>query len=156
MSSEEEPWYSEGLHFTCTSCGKCCRGPESGFVYMNDVESERLAQALDLDLPTFAKRYLRTVDGRVSLTEKASNNDCILWETHAGCQVYPDRPIQCSQFPFWPELLASREAWEKATGDCPGMSEPEARLYSQVEIEAILAGGGTQAGSKPCPLKLAE
>lgn len=27
----EKPWYSDGLNFKCTGCGKCCRWPGQVF-----------------------------------------------------------------------------------------------------------------------------
>ena len=38
----EGPWWSGGLTFTCTSCGDCCRGPEPGFVEVD--ERQRAAE----------------------------------------------------------------------------------------------------------------
>ena len=28
------------------------------------------------------------------------------------CSIYDVRPVQCSTYPFWPSLLASKEDWE--------------------------------------------
>ena len=38
-----EPWFKDGLRFTCTRCGKCCTGPP-GFVWVNDEEVAAIAE----------------------------------------------------------------------------------------------------------------
>jgi hypothetical protein len=43
----KEPWYADGLSFTCTCCGNCCTGGP-GFVWMDDQEIDRLAEHLRL------------------------------------------------------------------------------------------------------------
>ena len=55
-----------------------------------------------------------------------------------GCTVYQSRPLQCRTFPFWPEHVASPEAWERLAGSCPGVNR--GRLYAAAEIAAALAG----------------
>ena len=40
----EQPWYAEGLKFTCTQCGNCCTGGP-GFVWISREEIRRLAVA---------------------------------------------------------------------------------------------------------------
>jgi len=39
------------------------------------------------------------------------------------CLVYPVRPRQCRTWPFWPEVLRSRDAWDRATEKCPGIGK---------------------------------
>ncbi|HBP17453.1 MAG TPA: hypothetical protein DEA08_06640, partial [Planctomycetes bacterium] len=100
-----------------------------------------LAAALELDLDTFGARYLRmTPDGSYSLTERPDNLDCVFWVEEVGCQVYEARPTQCRTYPFWPEVVESREAWEVEAESCPGISE-EGERYTKARIERIVAGG---------------
>ena len=40
-----EPWYADGLNFTCTQCGNCCTGGP-GFVWISREEIVRLAAHL--------------------------------------------------------------------------------------------------------------
>jgi uncharacterized protein len=40
-----EPWFKDGLHFTCTQCGKCCGG-KPGYVWVNDEEIAAIAAFL--------------------------------------------------------------------------------------------------------------
>ena len=37
-----QPWYADGLSFTCTQCGNCCTGGP-GYVWISDMEIDRLA-----------------------------------------------------------------------------------------------------------------
>ncbi|MEZ6186493.1 MAG: YkgJ family cysteine cluster protein [Planctomycetota bacterium] len=139
MTAPGEPWYAEGLRFTCTQCGNCCRGPDPGYVEVGAEEVEALAEFLELDVEEFGRRYVRrTSDGRVSLTEKP-NLDCIFWSDDQGCEVYPARPVQCRTFPFWPEVLESPETWDEYAAECPGMQG--GRRYPLSQIRQIMHGG---------------
>ena len=136
-----KPWYASGLHFTCTGCGQCCTGPESGYVFVDEDEILAMAAALELDVDTFGARYLRmTPDGAYSLTERPDNLDCVFWVEEVGCQVYEARPTQCRTYPFWPEVVESREAWEEEAESCPGIEEGGER-YTRARIERIVSGG---------------
>ena len=141
MAPDEQadaPWYREGLRFACQRCGRCCRGPTPGHVWVTPAEVERLSRRLGLPIDAFGRRWLRLVDGRLSLIEKA-NGDCAFYEDGRGCTVYEDRPRQCRTFPFWPATLASAEAW-RATSWCRGIGE--GRSYERAEIDALARGEG--------------
>jgi Fe-S-cluster containining protein len=140
-----EPWYAAGLRFTCTGCGNCCRGPESGYVYVDEEEIEAMAEALEVTVEVFGRRYLRRLsDGRISLTENKGDKDCVLWREGVGCEVYEQRPTQCRSYPFWPELLESQISWEAESEECPGVGK--GRRYTRKQIDTIMEGGGTRKG----------
>lgn len=141
MSPIADAWFKDGLCFSCTQCGDCCR--IEGHVWVDGSEIEALACFLGLDLDTFGRRYLRRVDNRLSLLERA-NHDCVFWED--GCSVYPVRPRQCRTFPFWSEHLASPESWRATRVACEGIDE--GRRYTAAEIDALRRGqGSTRAES---------
>ncbi len=127
-------WYSDGLQFTCTQCGRCCTG-EPGYVWVTKAEVAALAAHLKMDLHAFGRRYLRRIGRRYSLVEK-SNNDCVFYD--GGCTVYSVRPKQCRTYPFWPENLRSRTAWEEVAQECPGAGAGQ--LYPVEEIRRIVRG----------------
>ena len=127
------PWYAAGLRFSCARCGACCTG-EPGYVWVDDLEAEALARALGLGRAEFLRRHTRRALGRTSLRE-AADGRCALFVPGEGCAAYAQRPRQCRTWPFWPRLLASREAWERAAADCPGMGAGE--LHDLAAIERI-------------------
>ncbi len=148
LKAAQAPWYAEGLRFTCTACGECCRGPDPGYVEVDEDMIARLAGHVGLSPDAFSRKYVRWVSnlGVYSLIEKR-NGDCIFWSDEQGCTVYEARPTQCRTFPFWPEVIATPEAWDEYATDCPGMTRGAAgtgKMYSRAEIEALAAGhGGT-------------
>lgn len=140
-----EPWYSEGLRFSCTMCGNCCTGPP-GAVWFDEGEGERMAEALGMDYDAFLKRYARRINGKRSLKESRTRHghDCILLdrETSPGkalCRVYTARPTQCRTWPFWEENLESREDWDrvKASTPCPGMDSGDDGAF--IPVAKVLA-----------------
>ena len=133
----KEPFYAEGLNFSCVRCSACCRY-ESGYVFLSKKDLALLAAEQKMALDEFIQVYCRWIafGGGVeylSLKEK-SGYDCIFWQD--GCAVYAGRPRQCRDYPFWDSIMVSLEAWERAGLDCPGMGKGE--LHSMDRIEAIL------------------
>jgi uncharacterized protein len=131
----EAPWYGDGLKFRCTACGACCTG-EPGYVFVTSRDVARLAKHKGTTPEAFAKLYVRRVGSRLSLKERA-NGDCSMLEG-GKCSVYAVKPTACSTFPFWPEILESREAWDETAERCPGMNRGDD--YAPAEIATLRAG----------------
>ena len=97
-----------------------------------------MANGLAMDRQKFIETYCRLVDigqmKMVSLLEK-DNYDCIFL-TDKGCMVYPYRPVQCSTYPFWANVLENRETWEEEGRHCPGINK--GAIHSRKEIEKCL------------------
>ena len=135
--TDREPFCEAGLRFSCTRCSSCCR-KESGFVYLSENDLSRLSKELQMDYTAFIKTWCRWVSfeagrERLSLREK-SNFDCIFWND--GCTVYHARPLQCRAFPFWDHVVCSRDAWEAAGVQCPGINNGD--LHGRDEIAGFL------------------
>lgn len=128
----EDVWYKEGLRFQCTGCGGCCTGAP-GYVWLTEEDILAIAEFLDLPLQEFADRFLRSVNGKISLREISPSNDCVFLEDKKRCSIYAARPKQCRTFPFWPNNLKSKSDWEKAALACEGISL-NAPLISLEEI----------------------
>ncbi|MDO9509006.1 MAG: YkgJ family cysteine cluster protein [Thermovirgaceae bacterium] len=132
---EYEPWWSNGLLFSCLGCGRCCRG-EPGAIWVNEVNIEAASALIELDPADFRKIFVTGRWERPSLREKP-NGDCVMYEREsARCKIYVVRPAQCSLFPFWPSILKSPGKWERASAVCPGIGD--GRLYTAEEIAALL------------------
>ena len=141
MTTRQPPWYADGLRFECTRCGACCRG--EGYVWVSEERMGEIAEFLGISLEAFSRRYLRLVEGRLSLVEK-EHADCVFWEADRGCVIYPVRPVQCRTFPFWPEHLESPEAWRRLAAEVPGIGR--GRRHTVAEIRRR-ARRGKRAGS---------
>jgi hypothetical protein len=133
----ENPFWKDGLRFTCTSCGHCCRH-EPGYVFLTHDDLSSLASFKRTTKKLFVKEFCRTVDlgiaVRLSLVE-TPENDCVFWS--GGCSVYEARPLQCRTYPFWSALLGSRDEWDREALECPGMDNGE--LHSAEEIAELIA-----------------
>jgi Fe-S-cluster containining protein len=112
-------WYAAGLHFECMLCGRC-------------------ADFLKIEHKQLWQKYLRRVGFRTTIIEQPATKDCIFLreiDGQKGCVIYPVRPSQCREQPFWPENLADADAWNRAAQRCSGINR--GRLYSFEEIEKI-------------------
>jgi hypothetical protein len=132
---ESKPWYENGLRFSCTQCGECCRN-HGGYTYVNltEVELREIPEFLGLTRAEFLRRYCTKRPGfhpSLRMDEPA----CPFLGADNRCQIYPVRPKQCRTWPFWKENLA-RETWEGPVKEvCPGIGE--GALHSRAEIERI-------------------
>jgi uncharacterized protein len=134
----EQPWYQEGLRFTCTACGNCCTGGP-GFVWVNKQERLALAEALGFESEeAFHRRYVRQIGVRFSLKERA-NFDCVLFDGETRkCTVYAARPRQCRSWPFWHSNLASPADWQHTCRVCPGAGQGRCHPLERIETQRQL------------------
>jgi uncharacterized protein len=130
----DEVWYRDGLRFTCTRCGNCCRGP--GYVWVDEDEMTVLARHLEMDIAEFEAVYTRKVGRGRSLRDQG-NDDCIFFAEGQGCLVYEARPRQCRTWPFWEQNVDSPHDWKQTQKRCPGSGRGE--LFSVEEITRRLA-----------------
>lgn len=149
------PWYADGLDFTCTQCGNCCGGAP-GYVWIDREDIVRIANYLNITPEEMVDRHCRKINGRWSLNEgpgPGSQYDCtflreekVIKRTGNGsesiqlgrryCSVYPVRPLQCRTWPFWRENLTSRRVWDHSAKRCHGMNHGK-RHFTQDQINAI-------------------
>ena len=141
-AEEGREWFAEGLRFQCTQCGNCCTGPP-GWVHFDEPEGRRMADGLGLTEPEFYGQYAHKVGGRWSLKERrtAHGYDCVFLDrtTRPGkalCGIYETRPGQCRTWPFWPENLVTKSAWDAARRrtPCPGMDQGRLVTAQQIRI----------------------
>ena len=121
------PWFRDGIRFECTACGNCCRNHGDGYDYVYSTMRERRAIAAHLQLPQaeFERSYCEDVDGLLSFKSQTlaegGGKACIFLAGNR-CSIYAHRPTQCRTFPFWPEVLADREVWQRDVESvCPGV-----------------------------------
>ncbi len=134
-NANSEPWYKEGLNFTCTGCGNCCTG-DPGAVWVDDGEIEQIAEYLGKSVGEVRLLHTRPWRNRVTLTEFA-NGDCTFFDGKTRrCTIYAVRPRQCRSWPFWNSNLESERDWAETQKECPGAGNGE--FVSLEEIEQHL------------------
>jgi hypothetical protein len=131
----KQPWYADGLRFTCHQCGNCCRNlnERQEFVYLTVADYVRIDNKLRfVDVEDFVEI---DDDGDIRLKRKR-NGDCIFLGGNT-CTLHDAeaKPKQCRQFPFNPENITSDPlSWKKHKLYCKGIDDPNGRLYSMQEI----------------------
>ena len=113
------------MRFQCQpGCILCCE--QKGYVYFNREDIARLARHLGITRTEFQRRYLC---GRAPLLRfrKPRLKQCPFLVA-GGCSVHAVKPLQCSAFPFWPELLARGNQRREAASYCPGMGKARSSI----------------------------
>jgi uncharacterized protein len=131
-------WYREGIKFKCQACGRCCLG-FPGYVWLTSEDIKKISKHVKMTEKNFLEKYARNIYGLISLKEmKAPTYECIFFENNK-CKIYPVRPVQCRNYPFWPQLLTSKETWEKNVKSvCPGTHATDSISYSKEAIHILL------------------
>lgn len=142
-------WYVGGLHFECGQCGNCCSGPHEGYIWVTRPEIKFIADFLKETTEQLRQKYLQRVGLRTTVVEDPATKDCIflnhgsgfpqsggphrLRTGQKGCMIYPVRPNQCRNWPFWPSNLASQNAWNTAAQKCSGINRGNLHSFEKIE-----------------------
>lgn len=107
----------------CEECGgKCCTG-ESGYIFASVSELEKMAEFLGMEFNQFTQTYVKKVGYKFSLIEKSYQNGfaCVFFDEECkNCGIYPVRPRQCRDFPFW-EIFKEEGQIEFLLKECKGV-----------------------------------
>ena len=123
MSGNRTPFFEESpLYFECTRCGDCCIAPDGYHVYLDRDEAEAIRDFLGLSSGWFRRRYLERLAMGDLVAAAEADGRCVFLQADGRCRVYPVRPLQCRTYPFWPEVLASRRAWQREARRCEGIN----------------------------------
>lgn len=110
------------LQFTCQpGCVRCC--DTQGFVYITENDLRRIAAYLNLTTEAFEQKYVVRYRHLIRL-RKPRNSQCHFLQAN-GCSVHRVKPVQCRTYPFWPELVEDRAAWQAEAKRCPGINQGE-------------------------------
>lgn len=136
LQTENSPrFYDGGLRFSCKECGACC-SKDPGDIWVSEAEIQQIAQYLKISVKELTLLCLREdMCGNKSIKDLPERNyDCIFQDAKTRrCKIYPVRPKQCAQFPFWKSMLENKAEWDFYAKRCPGMNN--GRLYTKEEIE---------------------
>jgi hypothetical protein len=112
----------EGLRFECQrGCTRCC--DVKGYVYLSDADLERAAAYLGLSPTEFEHLYVIRFRHLLRLRKPKASQCHFL--TEKGCSIHKVKPTQCRTYPFWPELVENRAAWDAEGKRCPGIGKGE-------------------------------
>jgi Fe-S-cluster containining protein len=112
----------QGLRFSCQrGCTKCCE--RHGYIYLSEEDVTRIAAYLNLTQKDFEEQYIIRFKHVIRFRKPLSAQCQFL--TAQGCSIHAVKPAQCRLFPFWPELVESRQAWDETAGWCPGIGRGE-------------------------------
>jgi Fe-S-cluster containining protein len=108
------------LRFECTGCGGCCTGRGDHYVAASLGEQRAIQRYLGISWRWFRRRYrMIAEDGIESL--RWDTDRCVFLDGNRRCSIYPVRPAQCREYPFWPEVVASAASWKAEARRCEGI-----------------------------------
>jgi uncharacterized protein len=122
----------QGVRFQCQpGCIKCC--DMEGYVYLTEDDLKKAAAFTAMTPQAFEKRYVYRTRHQMRF-RKPRDKQCPFLEEH-GCSIHPAKPTQCRTFPFWPETLERKAAWNRTAGYCPGIGKgPLIQIGDAMEI----------------------
>jgi len=120
------------LRFECQpGCTACC--DQEGMVYLTEDDLKKAAKFVGMTARAFEKKYVYRTKNSLRL-RKPPEKQCPFLKSH-GCSIHPAKPTQCRTFPFWPELVENRLAWQGTKRYCPGIGKgPLIQIGTAMEI----------------------
>jgi hypothetical protein len=117
-TNQPVPDLGRALCFECQpGCIRCC--DRKGFVHITESDLLHIAAFLGLSPSEFESRFVCRTRRTLRLRTPRRGNCHFL--TPTGCAIHQVKPEQCRAYPFWPEILASRERWLAEASACPGV-----------------------------------
>ena len=111
---------SEGLRFECQpGCTACCE--QKGFVYLTEPDLVRISEFVGMTAAEFERKYVYRTKKQMRLRVPREAQCSFLRD--GGCSIHAVKPTQCRAFPFWPELVESRQDWGNTAKYCPGIGK---------------------------------
>ena len=115
-------WYEDGLPFSCTACGNCCKSNgDYSHVYLREEEITPIADHLGIAPVEVLRRHLVVEDGWITL--RPDLPQCEFLTPEGRCGIYPVRPVQCRTWPFWDVNLKPGTWKSEVNSICPGSRE---------------------------------
>jgi uncharacterized protein len=132
----------DGIRFACQpGCTRCCE--VRGFVYLSEDDLCRAAAFVGISAAAFEEKYVVRFAHVIRL-RKPLDSQCHFLNQQ-GCAIHPAKPTQCRLYPFWPELVENRRAWNEEAKSCPGIGKGE---LVQIGTACEIANGMKQAYPK--------
>jgi Fe-S-cluster containining protein len=129
-------WYAEGLRFSCTRCGNCCRNHgDYAFVNLSPRDLAEIPRFLGISAEEFSARYCTKEPGHFP-TLRMDAPQCPFLDANSRCTIYSVRPMQCRTWPFWRANLADEATWNGPVRErCPGIGAGEILSQERIEVQ---------------------
>lgn len=100
-----------------------------------------MARHLGLQQSDFLARYTKAYSKRPGwrmLKLQPATGDCVFLAGGTKCSIYPVRPMQCSTYPWWPELMDPAAWVGEGRAVCEGIEHEEAPLVDAQDKAGVL------------------
>eukprot|EP01130_Rhizamoeba_saxonica_P014220 TRINITY_DN618_c0_g1_i1.p1 TRINITY_DN618_c0_g1~~TRINITY_DN618_c0_g1_i1.p1 ORF type:complete len:181 (-),score=30.09 TRINITY_DN618_c0_g1_i1:11-553(-) len=130
---KKDVWWKNGLNFKCTGCGKCC--VSEGVVELSPKDRVDIPAYLGIPQTKFMEEYVEIRENEHYILQ-SKQDKCIFLNDKNQCDIYEMRPIQCSTYPYWSDVLKSKRSWNQEKKYCEGIDHPDS-LNSKVPFSKI-------------------
>ncbi len=136
VSIERSPSY---VTYECKMCGECCRG--EGGIYIDRAELEAIAGFLGETPEECFSRHCETRNRKMYV--RAGENGYCVFANAGLCGIHPVKPDPCRRWPFFRNIVNSRENFLVAKNNCQGFLPDgtyedfleDARAFEELERE---------------------
>jgi putative endonuclease len=104
--------------FKCKKCGMCCF--VDGYVALSPAEEQKIASYIGVSLTRFRRDFTEKIPG-VRRRVLVLYEDGCAFLINNKCIIYPVRPGQCREFPYWKDIVDGGSALIKAASYCKGI-----------------------------------
>lgn len=127
-------WYDQQkICFECTGCGACCK--RHGEVYVTDKELAEIINYMDTHHITNPLTHIRQEHEGLWAIPIPEQGACPLLGKDDRCTVHEVKPWQCRAYPFWPEVMQSKDSWTEEGLFCEGINRGKEHPSSEIEAQ---------------------
>ncbi len=135
----------KNFQFECQKCGSCCSSKMEGKIYVGIEELLKFSKNLGVSIRELLDTCVELREETIELNGnrilfkvfiiKQNNGSCIFLK-NKECSIYPFRPFQCKQYPFWNLIFNDSENFKGYALSCQGFNR--GKRYDSQEIKQKL------------------
>ena len=91
-----------------------------GYVALSAAEEKQIASHIGISLSRFRRDFTEKIPGVKQRVLLLYDDGCAFL-FNKKCVIYPVRPSQCREFPYWKDILKGGKALKKAASYCKGI-----------------------------------
>ena len=126
-----DPWYKgQVILFDCHGCAKCCK--RKGMIYFSQEDIRNASQYLEMTVDDFEKMYILRTKDVAYIYVSGNARPCPFLNKANKCRIHDAKPQQCRSYPFWPNIMESKQKLNTERIHCKGIGNGR-----QVDVDGM-------------------